>query len=603
MRARRLIGFLLLLALLQEPAAAVAQEAPLQGIDDYINKALKDWEVPGLAIAVVKNDKVLFARGYGVKKAGDPAPVSEKTLFAIGSSSKAFTAAALGMLVDESKVKWDEPATRYLPGLQLFDPYATRELSVRDLLSHRSGLERGDLMWYGSDYNRDEILRRIRYLKPSWSFRSRFGYQNIMYLAAGEAVAKVAGRSWDDFVKERIFKPLGMTASSTSIRDLPAGGDVATPHTRIDNQVQTIPWRNIDNIAPAGSINSNVLDMAQWVRLHLGEGKFNGQTILTSGTIKEMHTPQTVIRLEGVQEKLNPDTRFMTYGLGWFLQDYKGRKVVHHGGNIDGMSALVTMIPEEELGLVILTNMNGTPLPTALMYKVFDSFIQWPGTPRDWSAELLKVYKANMAIAAGAEKKKEAERVKGTSPSLELKKYAATYNSEMYGDVKVAEENGKLTARYGPAFAGDLEHWHYDTFRITWRDRTLGRSLITFTLDAAGKTDEIKVETLGNFKRAAEKAEEVAGLKLGEEELKKYLGAYEMKTPPLEISIEMIGGKLKGVIPGQPVATLVPVAANRFKVVVEGAAAEIFLQFDMDGNRPKSMTLEQGGARFTLTPK
>lgn len=602
MRTRRLVVFLLLLALMNAQPA-LAQESVLQGFDDYVNKALKDWEVPGLAIAVVKNDKVLLVKGYGVKKTGDSAPVTEKTMFAIGSASKAFTAATVGMLVDEGKVKWDDPATKYLPGFQLFDPYATRELTVRDLLSHRSGLERGDLMWYGSDYNREEILRRIRFLKPSWSLRSRFGYQNIMYLAAGEAVAKVAGKSWDEVVRERIFRPLGMTASNTSIKDLAASPDVATPHARVDNAVQAIPWRNIDNIAPAGSINSNVTDMAQWVRLQLNEGKFNAQTVITSGTVKEMHTPQMVLRLEGVQEKLNPDTRFMTYGLGWFLQDYKGRKVVQHGGNIDGMSALVAMIPEEELGLVILTNMNGTPLPTALMYKVFDHFIQWQGTPRDWSAELLKAYKANLAIAAGAEKKKESERVKGTSPALELKKYAATYNSEMYGDVKIAEEGGKLTARYGPAFTGDLEHWHYDTFRIIWRDKTLGRSLITFTLDAAGKTDEIKVETLGTFKRAAEKPEEVAGVKLSEEELKKYLGRYAMAAPPLEISIEMIGGKLKGVIPGQPVATLIPIAANRFKVVVEGAPVEIFAQFEMDGGKPKSLTIEQGGAKFTLAPK
>ena len=227
-----------------------------------------------------------------MRKLGDPTPVDEKTLFAIGSSSKAFTAASIAMLVDEGKLKWDDPATKYLPGFQLFDPYATRELSVRDLLSHRSGLERGDLLWYGTSYSRDEIVQRVRYLKPSWSFRSKFGYQNIMYLAAGQIVAGLSGKPWDDFIRDRIFKPLGMTSSSTSIKNLKAASDVATPHAKLDGKVESISWRNIDNIAPAGSINSNVIDMAQWVRLQLGEGSYKGQRLISSGGAKALHTAQ-----------------------------------------------------------------------------------------------------------------------------------------------------------------------------------------------------------------------------------------------------------------------------------------------------------------------
>ncbi|HET9529596.1 MAG TPA: serine hydrolase, partial [Blastocatellia bacterium] len=576
----------LLLVVMMSAQFARAQEAALQGFDDYVNKAMRDWEVPGLAIAIVKDDKVLLARGYGVRKHGEATPVDEKTLFAIGSSSKAFTAAALAMLVDQNKVKWDDPAINHLPGFQLFDPYATRELTIKDLLSHRSGLERGDLMWYGSSFSRDEILQRVRHLKPSWSFRSRFGYQNIMYLAAGQTVAKVTGKTWDDFIRERIFNPLGMASSSTTITAFNPTSNVATPHAKIENKVRPIAWRNIDNIAPAGSINSNVVDMAQWVRLHLNQGKIKGEQLISSGSIKEMHMPQTIIRLEGIQEKLNPETHFMTYGLGWFLQDYRGRKVVQHGGNIDGMTALVAMMPEEGLGLVILANMNGTPINTALMYRVFDSFLPPREPQKDWSADLLKVFKAQMEQMANAEKKKEADRVKGTSPTLPLAKYAGNYSDDMYGEVKVTEENGKLVVRYGPAFVGDLEHWHYNTFRATWRDPTIGKLLVNFTLDTAGKVDEIRIENLTGFKRAAEKAEEIAGLSLSEDDLKRYLGKYEMKTPPLEVSIEMIGGKLKGVIPGQPVSTLVPVAQDRFRVVVEGAPVEIYAQFEMADGKP-----------------
>src|SRR5918993_1303981 len=221
---------LVLTLLLAGAGRARAQEAPLAGFDDYVNQALKDWEVPGLAVAVVKDDRIVFAKGYGVRELGKPAPVNERTLFAIGSSSKAFTAASVAMLVDEGKVKWDDPVTKYLPGFELYDPYVTRELTVRDLLSHRSGLERGDLLWYGTEYDRDEILRRARHIRPSWSLRSRFGYQNLMYLAAGQLVARVGGKSWDEFVRQRIFSPLGMTASGTSIRDLSSSDNVASPH-------------------------------------------------------------------------------------------------------------------------------------------------------------------------------------------------------------------------------------------------------------------------------------------------------------------------------------------------------------------------------------
>lgn len=342
------------------------------------------------------------------------------------------------MLVDDGKLKWDDPATKYLPGFQLYDPYVTREMTVRDLLCHRLGLERGDLVWYGTDYDRNEIIRRVRYLKPTWTVRSHFGYQNIMFVAAGQIIPQVTGKSWDDFVTERIFTPLGMKSTSTTIRAFKPADDVATPHNKIDDKVQPIAWRNIDNVGPAGSINSNVTDMTQWLRLQLGNGELDNQQLISSGAVKEMHMPQMVIRVEGVAEKLNPETHFMNYGMGWFLQDYRGREIVQHGGNIDGMSALVAMIPEEKLGVVILTNMDGTALPTALMYRVFDSFLQAPA--RDWSADLLKVVKARDAMQKAAEKKAEEGRVKDTRPSLALAKYAGKYTNEMYGDARITEE-------------------------------------------------------------------------------------------------------------------------------------------------------------------
>jgi CubicO group peptidase (beta-lactamase class C family) len=464
---------------------------------------MKDWGVPGVAIAVVKDDRVVLAKGYGVRELGKPEPVDERTLFAIGSSSKAFTAAAIAMLVDEKKLKWDDPATQYLPGFQLYDPYVTRELSVRDLLTHRVGLERGDQLWYATTFDRDDILRRIRYLKPSSSVRSKFGYQNIMYLAAGQLVRSVSGQEWDDFVRQRIFVPLGMKDTGTSIRTLSQSSDVAAPHSKFEGKIVPIPYRNIDNIAPAGSINSNVVDMAQWVRLHLGDGKFDGKQLISAAAAKEMAMPQTLIRLEGQMAALYPEAHFLSYGLGWFLSDYRGRKLVEHGGSIDGMRALVAMIPEEKLGVVVLTNLSGTILSIPLTYRIFDAYLG--ASPRDWSAEMLKTMTKLEEQARGMVAKQEAERVAGTKPSLALEKYAGDYRSEMYGDATVALENGKLMLRRGPHFTGTMEHWHYDVFRVTWNDRQMGKLFVSFRLDQKGKVAELNMENLADFSRVPDK--------------------------------------------------------------------------------------------------
>lgn len=473
--------------------------APFEGFDDYVNRSMKEWEIPGMAVAIVKDDKVVFAKGYGVRDIGKPAPVDEHTLFAIGSSSKAFTAASLAILMDEGKLKWDDPVTKYLPGFQLYDPYVTREMTVRDLLTHRIGLERGDQIWYATPYSREEILRRIRYLPPSSSMRSKFGYQNIMFLAAGQIVPSVTGKSWDDFVAERIFAPLGMKESDTTIRALARSNDVASPHVKVDDKVQTVPWRNIDNISPAGSINSNVVDMAQWVRLQLGKGKFAGKQVISEAAIKEMQTPQTIIRIEGLYPIMYPDAHFLSYGMGWFLSDFRGRKLVEHGGAIDGMRALVAMIPEKNVGVVILTNLNGTVLPQYLAYRIFDSYLG--EQPTDWAADGFKKVKAAEEQAKAAAAKADAARVMGTKPSLELKDYAGKYRSEIYGDVEVKFTDGKLTIGFGPNYDGALEHWNYDTFRVTWKDPVLGKGLIRFDLDTKGKAASLDLGIMGAFKR------------------------------------------------------------------------------------------------------
>jgi CubicO group peptidase (beta-lactamase class C family) len=312
-----------------------------------------------------------------------------------------------------------------------------------------------------------------------------------MYLAAGQIIPAITGKSWDDFVRERIFTPLGMTASHTSVTTLPDAEDVATPHAWIDRRIRPIPWRNIDNIGPAGSIISNVVDMAQWLRLQLGQGTYQQVPLVSLGAHTEMHTPQTVMRPDPMWSQLHPDAHFATYGLGWSVHDYHGRKVVAHGGQVDGMSALVALIPEAKLGVVILANMQRTWLPQALTYRVFDAYLARP--PHDWSADFLKAARENREQAAETRRKQEATRTIGTAPSLALGNYAGTYQHDGYGEATVQEEGGRLVLHYGPAFIGDLEHWHYDTFQATWRDRLQGKALVTFTLNTQGRIDTLKI--------------------------------------------------------------------------------------------------------------
>ena len=473
--------------------------ARLKDIDEYSAKAGVDWKVPGFAISIVKDDRVVFAKGYGVLELGKTPRVDENTLFAIASNSKAFTAAALAILVDEGKLKWDDKVTRHLPSFELYDPYVTRELTIRDLLSHRSGLATfgGDLLWYESEYSRDEILRRIRFLKPTSSFRSRFGYQNILFLAAGEVVAKVSGKSWDEFVKERFFVPLAMKRTVTSHADLLNSSNVAVPHNEVDGKIRAIRYGKVDNIGAAGGIKSSAADMAQWVRLQLGRGTYDGRKLFSSATSREMWTPHTVSGSISEQaEKFNPTRHFNLYGLGWLLSDYHGRLIVSHGGGLDGMTSQVALMPEEKLGVVVLTN-SETALSTILANKVFDLFLGVPA--RDWNAEFLARNKDNEAARKAQDRKRELSQVPQTKLSLPLPAYAGTYSGEMFGDAKVSEEQGKLVVRFlpSPFFVGDLEHWHFDTFRIKWRDSVVypfPKGFVTFTLNSQGKVDEMKID-------------------------------------------------------------------------------------------------------------
>lgn len=482
------------------PAQVSAQAAPLRGLDDYITRALQAWDVPGFAVAVVRNDSVIYARGFGVREAGQPGVVDENTMFAIASTTKAMTTAALGMLVDEEKLEWDDPVSEHLPAYQLSDPFITHELTIRDLLTHRSGISRSDNLWIAGPFDRAEVLRRARYLPSTSGFRAEYGYHNVMFLAAGEVVGVVSGMSWDDFIAQRLFRPLGMTRSTTRAAEVERSDNVSGSHTRVNGDVQAVARRNYDNLGGAGSVFASVRDMAQWIRLHLNDGVYEGTRLLESRTLKELHSPQMVIRTDTTYERMFPNTTMRAYGLGWIVQDYHGRKLVHHSGSLNNTRTQVGMVPSERIGVVAIANLGSSNLQLAIMHRVLDALMGLP--ERDYSAEYLELAKRGEERSARTAREVEEARVPDTRPSLELAGYAGTYESELYGDVTIALEDGRLVLRYAPDYIADLEHWHHDTFRAAWRTRGFGRSFVTFGLDRRARAVRLELDGFGEFGRA-----------------------------------------------------------------------------------------------------
>lgn len=443
-------------ALASGPTAA---QEPFPGLDAYVSKAMADWKVPGLSLAIVRDDSVLYTKGYGVRKIGTATPVDERTLFEIGSSSKSFTATLVAMLVSDGKMRWDERIATYLPSFRLHDPVASAELTLRDALSHRSGLSRGELSWMAAGISREEVLRRVRFLKPAWPFRSRWGYQNIMFLAAGEAAAKAAGTRWEDLISQRLFGPLGMSASIPVLRD-PAGiADLSTPHFLSRDTVRTKAHMNIDDMAPAGSIISSARDMAQWLRFHLGDGLFGGKRLVGSAPLREIHSPQILTGGGGGNDSL---TRFHAYGMGWFVEDYREALVWQHGGNTDGMTTAMGMLPERKFGVVVLSNLHGSPLPGILMRYLFDRQLAAP--MRDLSAEALARSATQRRRADSTERAQAALRVAGAQPPLPLSAFAGTYADSLYGEAIVSLDAGRLSMRRGE-WSAPLEFWSGSNFR------------------------------------------------------------------------------------------------------------------------------------------
>lgn len=536
--------------------APTREEAALAGFEDFVESVRKDWYVPGLSLAIVKDGKIIMARGFGQRDVEKNLPVGTDTIFAIGSSSKAFTTASLAILADEGKLDWDAPVRTYLPSFQLHDQFATERMTPRDLVTHRSGLPRHDLMWYGSSFSRKEVVDRLRYLEPNKDFRTVWQYQNLMYLTAGYLVEVVSGLTWEEFVKQRIFAPLGMARSNVSVEVSRQDADAALPYKEEDGKLELLPFRNIDMVGPAGSINASINDVAQWVLLQLGKGKHGDRQVISEGQVTQMHSPQMVMPDSGKHKEMPHSS----YGMGWFVQPYRGHNFIHHGGNIDGFSAMVTFMPGENLGVAVLTNLNGCPAGMIVALNAYDRLLGLDQV--DWNERDKKDWAEIKAATAKSKEKSAAEAKANTQPSHPLADYAGQFAHPGYGVFTVSQEGEGLSALYnGERYA--LNHYHYDIFEMT--NKLFDISLkVSFHTNPQGDIEGLTApleSSVPDIKFTRLPASELSDRAV----LETFTGSYELMGVTLTVSFK--GDRILQVsLPGQPDLELEPYKGTTFHV-------------------------------------
>ena len=500
-----------IVTLAQAPAATGEQgalPAQLQDFDAYVEAVREQFDVPGVAVAIVKDGKVVLERGYGVRELGKPAPVDAHTMFAIASNTKAFTAAALSILADEGKLKLDDRVIEHLPWFRMSDPYVTQEMRIRDLLTHRSGLGlgAGDLLyWPGTDYTAEEVARRLRHVPLTGSFRNQYAYDNILFGVAQLVIEEASGMSYEAFLRTRIFEPLGMDETRFNSDFLREGDNVATGHAKADfKDLQPAPRMSWSNVAGAGGVYSSVHDMAKWMRVQLDQGVISGEgddakRLFSEKRQQGMWSLVTPINIgkPSVPELAAATPKFAGYGEGWNITDFRGEKLVWHTGGWPGMVSRLTLVPEHELGVIVLTSAEQGAAFHAITLRALDAFLDAPKT--DW----LAAYAASVAKAQSKSdedwRKHLAARDAHSKPSLPLAQYAGTYRDPWYGDVTIANEGGKLVMRFSRTreLVGDLSHWQHDTFIVRWRERWLNAdAFVDFDLDHDGKVREVRMEAI-----------------------------------------------------------------------------------------------------------
>lgn len=460
-------------------------------LDKYYQKSLKQWDVPGMAVGIVKDNQLIFAKGFGVKDIETNEAVDIYTNFAIASNTKAFTAAGIMILEGEGKLSLEDKVIDHLPSFKLYDSYVSDHMKIRDLLCHRSGLKTfsGDLIWYASDHSTEDIVRRARYLKPTYGFRESYGYSNILYLAAGLIIEKVSGLSWDNFMKQKFFTPLQMDRTITSTQELESAGNFVSPHIYYNKKNIKIPYVNWDNAKAMGGIISNVVDVAKWIQLQLNNGIINSDTIFTPEMQNEMWELHTINKISKKSKTMWPTTHFKGYGLGWAMFDYLGRKIISHTGGYDGTITATVLVPEEKLGIVILTNKT-TSLYSPIMYKTLDVFLK--GVNQDWSTIMLEKINNNDIIKETTEEK-SIDHI----DALDLEHYTGFYSGDVYGGVRIETINEHLYVKFDHTkiFHGKLKHLNKNKFEILFPDvPSLPKGTIEFKTNHNGKIESLLID-------------------------------------------------------------------------------------------------------------
>ena len=483
--------------------ASGAQPISNKSIDTLVERTLKAFDVPGIAVAVIKDGKVIHSKGYGVRSLNTKKKVDENTLFGIASNSKAFTAAALGMLVDEGKIKWDDKVRDYIPEFKLYDAYVTEEFTIRDLLTHRSGLGlgAGDLMIFpdSNDFTLGDIIHNLRYLKPVSGFRTKYDYDNNMYIIAGEIIARVTGISWDSYVERNIFRPLGMSHSAGSFDRLKDKTNVIDAHAPVDGKVRVIARDVLKLGHSAGGINSSIADLSKWVQLYLAGGKYgDGRQLFSKDVLDEMWTIQTVIP---VRNPGSYNTHFSGYGLGFFIADVKGYKQLSHTGGLEGMVTQITMIPELGLGIIVLTNQQEGGAFSAITNQIKDSYLGISGTDRvkEYSARRAgQLNEAKQAVDSVWDQLVANDGAKALVKKI-LQTYIGVYKDPWFGEVTISLKNGMpwFESKKAHKLAGQLHYYKGNTWVVTWIDRSMDAdAFVTFSLNEQGNSQGMAMKAI-----------------------------------------------------------------------------------------------------------
>jgi CubicO group peptidase (beta-lactamase class C family) len=453
-----------------------------------------EWQVPGLAVAVVQAGRVSYLQGFGLANVEEEVAVTPDTRFAIGSTTKAFTTMAMAMLVDEGILDWDTPVRQYMPSFYLWDSFASEHVTPRDLVTHRTGLPRHDHLWRFTSCSRSELVQRLQYLEPTYDLRTAYQYNNLMYMAAGYLVEHLTGITWEDFVQSRILEPLGMSNSGPGRVDSINFSDYALPYAEIDGGIKRVPFFSNTTIGPAGSISSTASDMARWLLLHLNAGQYEGQTLVSKENLTQMHSPQMLVRgigpLTGSEQIEEFDEiGFGSYGLGWRINTYRGHTMVHHAGGIDGYSSFVALMPQNGSGVVVLSNLNGTPIPYILSFGIYDRLLDLEPLP--WNQRIKAFQSGEDQSSQDARTSREANRKSDANPSHPLEDYAGEYAHPAYGTIKILVKEGRLVADYG-GYTLPLTHYHYDIFYLA-ADLEDEFVPVSFGGDVQGKISQLSI--------------------------------------------------------------------------------------------------------------